>query len=171
MTLVIYNQIVVRSQITSHQNLILVMSDQQLTEFVHSASNLRLLALSRLNVKFVRGSIILNQISTHRSSYLNVILIQSRERTMRQSCLACRSETSSFRSFSKCRRAVEHFDEACVNCKWRDHVNRCFVRKNEMNDDVIIVDHRRLTSSKLDENDRANDNDLSSSTDNVIVLF
>jgi hypothetical protein len=171
MTFVIYNQIVVKSQITSHQNLILVMNDQQLIEFVHNASNLRLFALSRLNVKFVRDNIIFNQINIHRLSYLNVIFIQSCERTMKQSCLTCRNETSSLRSFSKCRRTIEHFDEACVNCKWRDHVNRCFVRKNEMNDDVIIVDHRRLTSLKFDKSDRINDNDLNFSTNNVIVLF
>jgi hypothetical protein len=93
---------------------------------------------------------------------------------MKQSCLACRNERSSLRSFSKCRRGVEHFDEACVNCKWRDHVNHCFVWKNEMNDDVIIVDHRHLTSSRFDENDRAldnDDNDDDSSTSNVIVLY
>jgi hypothetical protein len=117
MTFVIYNQIVVKNQITSHQNLILVMNDQQLIKFVHNASNLKLLAFSKLNVKFVRDNIIFNQINIYRSSYLNVIFIQSRERTMRQSCLAYRSETSNLRSFSKYRRAVEHFDEACVNCK------------------------------------------------------
>jgi hypothetical protein len=171
MTFVIYNQIVVRSQIIFHQNLILVMNDQQLTEFVHNASSLRLFILSRLNVKFVRDNIIFNQINIHRLSYLNVIFIQSRERTIKQSCFACCNEISSFRSFSKCRRTVEHFDEAYVNCKWRDHVNRCFVRKNEMNENVIIIDHRRLTSSRFDENDRINDNDLNFSTNNVIVLF
>jgi hypothetical protein len=117
MTIVIYNQIVVRNQIIFHQNLIFVMNDQQLIEFVHSASSLRLLVLLKLNVKFVRDNIIFNQINIHRSSYLNVIFIQFRERTMRQSCLACRSETSNLRSFSKCRRAIEHFDETCVNCK------------------------------------------------------
>jgi hypothetical protein len=150
------------------------MSDQQLIEYIHSSQSRRLLALQRLNVKFVRDNITFAQIDSHRSSYLNVILIQFRDRTMRQSCLVCRSERSSLRSFSKCRRAVEHFDEACVNCKWRDHVNRCFIRKNEMNDDVIIVDHRRLTSSRFDENDRAfdnDDNDDDSSTSNVIVLY
>jgi hypothetical protein len=83
MTFVIYNQIIVRSQIISHQNLILVMNDQQLIKFVHNASSLRLLALSKLNVKFVRDNIIFNQINIHYSSYLNVILIQFRERTMR----------------------------------------------------------------------------------------
>jgi hypothetical protein len=171
MTFVIYNQIVVKSQIIFHQNLIFMMNNQQLIKFVHNASSLRLLAISKLNVKFVRDNIIFNQINIHCSSYLNVIFIQFHERTMRQSCLACRNETSNLRSFSKCRRAVEHFDEAYVNCKWRDHVNRRFVRKNEMNDDVIIVDHRRLTSLKFDENDRVNHNDLNSSTNNAIVLF
>ncbi len=117
MTFVIYNQIVVKNQITSHQNFILVMNDQQLIEFVHNASSLRLFAFSKLNVKLIRDNIIFNQINIHRSSYLNVIFIQSRERTMKQSCLACRNETSSLRSFSKCRKAVEHFDEAYVNCK------------------------------------------------------
>jgi hypothetical protein len=93
---------------------------------------------------------------------------------MRKSCLACRSERSNLRSFSKCRKAVEHFDEIYVIYKWRDHVNHYFVRKNEINDDVIIVDHRRLTSLRFDENDRAfdnDDNDDDNSTSNVIVLY
>jgi hypothetical protein len=94
-----------------------MMNDQQLIEYIHNSQSRRLLVLQKLNVKFVRDSIIFAQINSHRSLYLNVIFIQSRDRTMRQSCLACRSERSSFRSFSKCRRAVEHFDEACVNCK------------------------------------------------------
>jgi hypothetical protein len=174
MILILYNVVVVRSAIIFHQNLILIMSDQQLIEYIHNSQNKRLLVLQKLNVKFVRDSITFAQIDFHRFSYLNVILIQSRDRTMKQSCFACRSERSNLRSFSKCHRAVEHFDEACVNYKWRDHVNRCFVRKNEMNDDVIIVDHRRLTSSRFDENDRAfdnDDNDDDSSTSNVIVLY
>ncbi len=174
MILILYNVVVVKNAIISHQNLIFMMNDQQLIEYIHNSQNKRLLALQKLNVKFVRDNIIFAQIDSHYFSYLNVILIQSRDCTMKQSCFACRSERSNFRSFSKCRRAVEHFDEACVNCKWRDHVNRCFVRNNETNDDVIIVDHRRLTSSKSDENDRAfdnNDNDDDNSTSNVIVLY
>jgi hypothetical protein len=93
------------------------MNDQQLIEYIHNSQNKKLLAFQKLNVKFVRDNIIFAQIDFHRSSYLNVIFTQSRDRTMRQSCLACRNERSSLRSFSKCRKAVEHFDEACVNCK------------------------------------------------------
>jgi hypothetical protein len=174
MILILYNCVVVRSAITSHQNLIFMMSDQQLIEYIHNSQNRKLLALQRLNVKFVHDNIIFAQIDSHRSLYLNVILIQSRDCTMMQSCLACRNERSSLRSFSKCRRAVEHFEEACVNCKWHDHVNRCFVREYEMNDDVIIVDHRRLKSSRFDENDRTldnDDNDDDNSKSNVIVLY
>jgi hypothetical protein len=117
MILILYNVVVVKNAITFHQNLIFMMSDQQLIEYIHNSQSKRLLVLQRLNVKFVRDSITFAQIDSHRFSYLNVILIQSRDRTMRQSCLACRSERSNLRSFSKCRRAVEHFDEACVNCK------------------------------------------------------
>ncbi len=47
-----------------------------------------------------------------------------------------------------------------------------------MNDDVIIVDHRCLTSSRFNENDRVfdnndndDDNDDDNSTSNVIVLY
>ncbi len=101
MILILYNVVVVRSAITFHQNLILMMSDQQLIEYIHNSQNKRLLVFQKLNVKFVRDNIIFFQINSHRSSYLNVILIQSRDRTMRQSCLACRSERSSLRSFSK----------------------------------------------------------------------
>jgi hypothetical protein len=79
---------------------------------------------------------------------------------LRLSCFVCRNERSSFRSFSECRRVVEHFDEACVNFKWRDHVSRCFVR--DENDDVVVIDERSLSSfSRIadDDSDRVIDHD------------
>jgi hypothetical protein len=40
-----------------------------------------------------------------------------------------------------------------------------------MNDDVIIINHRRLTSFEFDENDSINDNDLNSLINNVVFFF
>jgi hypothetical protein len=117
----LYNVVMIAVMITSHHNSILLVRQLQLTSYVHSAQALRVLVLVKRDVEFLRDCItfiqIDIQIDIHKSSYLNVILIQSRERTLRLSCLVCRSERSSLRSFSECRRVVEHFDEACVNCK------------------------------------------------------
>jgi hypothetical protein len=146
----------------------------QLTSYVHNAQALRMLVLVERNVEFLRDCITSVQIDTHRFSYLNVILIQSRERTLRLSCLVCRSERSSLRSFSEYRRVIEHFNEAYVNCKWRDYVSRCFVR--DENDDVVVINERSLSSfSRItdDDNDRVidHDDDEELNVQNVIVLF
>ena len=142
MTVVLYNAAMVMVMITPHRNPVLLVGQQQLTPYVHSRQGMRVLALPEQDVEFIRGCITPVQIGTHRPSYLNAILIQSRGRTMGLSCLACRSERPGLRPFPECRRVAEHFDGACANCKWRDHASRCFVRDED--DDVIVIGERSL---------------------------
>ena len=95
----------------------------------------------------------------HRSSYINVVLIQFRDRLCERSCSVCQSARNESHSFSKCRHLVDHFDETCVNYKKRDHVNRCFVRNEE--DDAC---------DETNENKSENDEKNSSYESNKILI-
>ncbi|PGH15888.1 hypothetical protein AJ79_02055 [Helicocarpus griseus UAMH5409] len=77
------------------------------------------------------------QVLSHRPSYINAILIQSRGRPEVQACIACRSGPG-LHPFPECRRLPGHFGGACGNCKWRDHASRCSVRDDE--DVVEVID-------------------------------
>jgi hypothetical protein len=101
---------------------------QELAPWVHSAPAQAVLRLPGCSVAWVRGSITLPQILSHRPSYINAILIQSRGRPERRACLTCRRSISGPRPFPECRRVPGHFGGACGNCKWRDHASRCTVR-------------------------------------------
>lgn len=94
---------------------------------MHSPQARGVLALPGQAVLVVRGSATEQQIRTHRPSYVNALLIQSRGRPEVQACTACRGGPG-LRPFPECRRLPGHFDGACGNCKWRDHASRCTVR-------------------------------------------
>ncbi|EDN08837.1 predicted protein [Histoplasma mississippiense (nom. inval.)] len=119
---------------------ILFVADQQLSPFTHSPQSRAVLALPGQDVPFVRGSMTELQVRSHRPSYINAILIQSRGRTEPHACLACRSAHPGLRPFPECRRLPGHFGGACGNCKWRDHAIRCSVRDGEGVEVIEIVD-------------------------------
>ena len=130
------------------RDFVLLVGGNQLTPYVHSAPGRRLLALPGRNVSVVRGSITPQQIDTHRPSYINAILIQSRGRAMGQPCEACRRSRTGPRPFPECHRAFGHFGGACANCKWRDHANRCSVRSGpDDDDDVVYLESKMLENS------------------------
>jgi hypothetical protein len=83
------------------------------------------LGLPGQDVEFVRGSITPAQVGTHRPSYINAILIQSRGVVQAPACDACSAARPGFRPFPECRRVPGHFGGCCGNCKWRDHAARC----------------------------------------------
>ena len=134
------------------RNFVLFVNNDQLILYVHFAFNRKLFVRSKQNVSIIRGSIISRQIDIHKSLYINVIfiqfceiitiiqflIIQFCELTIKQFCEMCRRFYMKFRFFSKCRRTIEHFDKTCVNCKWRDYVNRCFVRFDTNENDNIV---------------------------------
>lgn len=84
-------------------------------------------------MSFVRGAITPQQVSTHRPSYVNAILIQRGGAVVPGGCSECRRR--GFTPFPECRRALGHFGDACGNCKWRDHAARCVVRRDGPADD------------------------------------
>ena len=94
-----------------------------MASFVHSPQGRAVLALPGQDVVFVRGAITPTQVGTHRPSYVNAILIQSRGAAAGQACGECRRR--GLRPFPRCVRVAGHFGGACGNCKWRDHAARC----------------------------------------------
>ncbi|EEH04622.1 conserved hypothetical protein [Histoplasma capsulatum G186AR] len=94
---------------------ILFVAGQQLSPFAHSPQSRAVLALPGQDAPFVRGSMTELQVRSHRPSYINVILIQSRGRPEPHACLACRSAHPGLRPFPECRRLPGHFGGACGN--------------------------------------------------------
>jgi hypothetical protein len=134
---------------------VLVVGQRQLASFVHNVLQRALLALPGHDVEFVFGRILPRQIRSHRPSYVNAILIQSRGKTGRHSCDSCVSADPGPYPFPSCRKVPGHFGGACANCKWRDHASRCTVRdenggngnsEDDSSDDsnVKFIDKRRL---------------------------
>jgi hypothetical protein len=76
------------------------------------------------DVSYVPRAITLAQVSTHRPSYVNAILIQRAGILVPSRCNRCCS-SASFTPFPKCRYISSEFGNACSNCKWRDHAARC----------------------------------------------
>ncbi|OJD24033.1 hypothetical protein ACJ73_04608 [Blastomyces percursus] len=107
---------------------------RQLNPFAHSPQSRAVLALPGQDVVFVRGAITEVQVRSHRQSYVNALLIQSRGQPEPHACTACRGG----RPFPECRRVPGHFGGACGNCKWRDHAARCSVRDGGI--EVIDLD-------------------------------
>jgi Protein of unknown function (DUF3716) len=75
------------------------------------------------------------QMGSHRASYINAILIQSRGVARNPPCGACAADRPGLRPFPECRRIQGHFGGCCGNCKWRDHAARCTARNIESDDE------------------------------------
>ena len=164
----LYNAAVARVAHTQ-QNPVLLVGQQQLAVYIHSPQGRAALALPGQDVEIVRGSVSPAQILSHRPSYLNAILIQSRDTTLGHPCIACRSVHPGLRPFPECRRVVGHFGGACANCKWRDHAARCSVRGDE-DDDVVVTGQRRLEYHPPG-NQRGDGGGEGSSASTAIVLY
>ena len=130
---VLAQQALVQADFNNQRFPILPVGQQQLAFFCHNALQLAVLTLPGRDVKFVYGRIFPYQLGSHRPSYVNAILIQSRGRVGTGPCSACAS-TPMPTPFPKCRRLPGHFGGACGNCKWRDHAARCSVRDNQGGD-------------------------------------
>jgi hypothetical protein len=102
----------------------LVVGGNQLAPLCHTAAQHRVLAMPGQNVLYVPGKITLDQVSTHRPSYINAILIQRAGILVPNGCNRCRSGAG-FTPFPECRYIPGEFGNACGNCKWRDHAARC----------------------------------------------
>ena len=63
------------------------------------------------------------QISTHRPSYINAILIQSYGTPRAADCVQCQNR--GYRPFPVCHSLTGFWGDACGNCKWRDHAAQC----------------------------------------------
>jgi len=126
---------------------VLFVDQQQLTQYAHFSQTRVILVLFSVNVLFVQLHITSDQVRTHQSLYINVILIQSQGVLVSAGCLNC--QTCGMVFFLKCRHTSEHFDECCNNCKWHDHMCHCFI----CNNDVLIVI----------SNDKNNNNDVNES--------
>jgi len=129
--LVLYNAAVAHA--SAGQNPVLVVGGQQMAAFIHSPQGLAVLALPGRDVVFVPGAITPKQVGSHRPSYINAILIQSRGNTVPGPCTACQGPRPGLRPFPECRRVPGHFGGCCGNCKWRDHAFKCSVR-----DDMVV---------------------------------
>jgi hypothetical protein len=70
-------------------NPILTIGGQQMAPLCHNALQQTVLALPGRNVSFVRGRITPQQLMTHRPSYVNALLIQSRGVVSAQLCTEC----------------------------------------------------------------------------------
>ena len=128
--LVLYNAAVANA--SAGQNPVLVVGGQQMAAWVHSPQGRAVLALPGQDVVFVRGAITPNQVASHRPSYINAILIQSRGNVVLNPCTACQGPRPGFRPFPECRRVPGHFGGCCGNCKWRDHASKCSVQDDRI---------------------------------------
>ena len=129
------------------------MGQQQLAPFVHSRQALAVLALPGQDVDFVRGAISGNQIVTHRPSYINAILIQSRGQALPRACNQCLGRPG-LRPFPVCLRVPGHFQGCCGNCKLREHGARCsFGAAGDDGGDGGDSGGRRTSSPSSDEDE------------------
>ena len=122
---------------------VLLVGHDHLAPYCHSPQTQRILALPGVNVEFVRGMIRVDQIGSHRPSYINAILIQSRGTEAIPPCEHCLADRD--RPFPSCRRTAGHFGGCCANCKWRDWGSRCtyYDRLDVAEDDIGHAnDHR-----------------------------
>jgi len=108
-----------------------------------------ILVLLSVNILFVQQHITLNQVRTHQSLYINVILIQSQDVLILNSCINC--QKCSMTLFLKCCHISKHFDEYCNNCKWHDHTAHCFI----CNNDVLIIILNDENDNSVNENEHA----------------
>ena len=113
---------------------ILTVGGQQMAGFIYSIPGVRLLSLPGQDVRYVRGAVQFYQLNSCHPSYINAVLIQSRERPENPACTAC-CTAPGLCPFPQCVRAPGHFGGACGNCKWRDHAARCSVRDRDQDGD------------------------------------
>lgn len=104
-------------------NPVLQVGGQELASFCHNSRQRAVLALPGRGVAYAVGSITPQQVMTHRPSYVNAILIQSRGVVSSPPCTEC--SRRGLRPFPECIRLERHFGNCCGNCKWRDHAARC----------------------------------------------
>jgi len=71
------------------EDLVFFVDQQQLTQYTHFFQTRVIFVLLSVNILFVQLYIMLNQISTHQSLYINVILIQSQSVLISVSCINC----------------------------------------------------------------------------------
>ena len=126
----------------------LQVGGQQLAPFCHNDLQRAVLALPGSNVLIVRGRLTPNQVGSHRPSYINAILIQSREvlRKGNDACIDCRTNPNRG-PFPFCHSLPWHFGGCCGNFKWRDHAARCSLVRGPVN----IVDSDDSDSGADDE--------------------
>jgi hypothetical protein len=110
-----------------------MVGGQQLAVLCHNSLQQTVLALPGRDVVFVRGRITPQQLVTHRPSYVNALLIQSRGVVRARPCTECSRRGLS--PFPECRQVAGHFGGACGNCKWRDHAARCHSPSPASSDD------------------------------------
>jgi len=101
--------------VTADDDSVLFVDQQQLTQYAHFSQTMVILVLLNVNVLFVQLCITLNQMRTHQSLYINVILIQSQNVLISANCINC--QTCGMTLFLKCCCMSEHFNECCSNCK------------------------------------------------------
>ena len=113
------------------QNVLEVATDQ-LQPWVHSPQSQALLARQPgRDVAFAHGSIVPGHIDSHRQSYVNAILIQSRGVALSRACDQCLKRTATGRKripaqrFLDCRVVKGYFGGCCASCKWSDAANKC----------------------------------------------
>lgn len=119
---VVYNvataivNVVVFVDLQSDQHSRLLVKQQQLVFFSHERSSYVVLILFEQDVDFVLKAIQFQQLKQHRSFYINVILIQSRDQTVSTTCTQCCNDFD-LRFFFKYCFVRKQIKNTCVNCK------------------------------------------------------
>ena len=137
-------------------NYTLFVTDQQLSLFTHSWQVKTALTLSKQNVLFVCSSMNEYQILSHWSLYINAILIQSCKQLEMQACTACCKDSDLY-LFSECCWLSDHFNRACRNCKWHNHVSHCSVWDSEnavKMIDIIDTDKENESQQQIEDSQR-----------------
>jgi len=138
MALVVWDAATAQRQIerlAANQDPFFLASGQTLAPYCHNASQRAVLAMPGFDVPFVRGAVTPAQVGSHRPSYINALLIQSRG-IPSGPCDRCQR---SLRPFLECRRVPGHFGGACGNCKWPDHGARCTERDKDDDGSIVVL--------------------------------
>ena len=119
-------------------------------EFVYVSNQITILTLSNIDVEFIRNTIIIAQIISYRLSYINTILIQSREQSANSNYLQYYNSYINLRSFSKCRATLDYFKKAYSNYKQRDYKTIYFLKITK----ITIITNYHATIEDLDLRER-----------------
>ncbi|PWY62027.1 hypothetical protein BO83DRAFT_326904 [Aspergillus eucalypticola CBS 122712] len=99
----------------------------RLRPFVHTDVGLQVLARpGAQSIEFRHGRIHTHQITMHRASYINALLIQSQGIRPPAPCSRCRDGTGGV--FPEYHHLPGAFGGICANCKWPDAGSSCTVR-------------------------------------------